>query len=510
MGLAEAQGIAHFVGGIVIDFVRSLRSRLRVARRRPGVAAVVVTTLAVGIGANTAIFSAVDNVLLKPLPYRESKALVAVFTHETRKGMPRSPSSPADFLEWRKSSQTLDEMTGAHPWSPVLTGRGQPEPIPGLKATPSLFSLLRASAALGQVFTSADDVVVLSHRLWQRRFGGDPGIVGQSLTLDGKPYVVVGVMPPGFEFPPFWATGAEMWTPLRLTAEDESNESRMLRVFARLRSGATLAAARAEMELVEQRLVQERPSSHTGVAVNVEALQEPVVSKVRPALWMLMGAVGFVLLIACANVTSLLLAQGLGREREIALRIALGANRAEILQGAARRQRRPGPVRRPRRLCGWRRWGSSSCAPGARRASPAWTRSGSTAASWPSTCSCPWPLAFVSGLVPAWRASRADLTGALRQGERVMKVGGTQRLHDVLVVAEFALALVLLVGAGLLTKSFLQLTNPRPGFRTGDLLTLSVSFSSSPFRVPERQPVFIKDARRAGAPRARGGEPPPS
>ena len=167
----------------MIDFVGNLRSRLRVARRRPGVAAVVVTTLAVGIGANTAIFSAVDSVLLKPLPYNGARELVAAFTNETRKGSPRNPTSLADFLEWKKSSRTLDEMTGAHPWSPVLTGRGQPEPIPGLKATPALFSLLRAPAALGQVFSSAEDVVVLSHRLWQRRFGGDPAVVGQTLTL---------------------------------------------------------------------------------------------------------------------------------------------------------------------------------------------------------------------------------------------------------------------------------------------------------------------------------------
>ena len=384
-------------------------------------------------------------------------------------------------------------MTGAHPWSPVLTGRGQPEPIPGLKATPSLFSLLRAPAALGQVFTSADDVVVLSHRLWQRRFAGDAGIVGQTLTLDGKPYAVVGVMPPGFEFPPFWATGAEMWTPLRLTAEDESNESRMLRVFARLRSGATLAAARAEMELVEQRLVQERPSSHTGVAVNVEALQEPVVSQVRPALWMLMGAVGLVLLIACANVTSLLLAQGLGREREIALRIALGADRAEILRelltdsvvlALVRRPRRPvageGGDRAPARL-------EPAGVPPPRRDRPRRPRRGLQPAPVPGRG---------PSLGPGARAAR--LAGRPHRRLAARRSGGEgRRQPNASTTCSWSPSSLspwccwwARVSSPRASSSSM---NPRPGFRTDDLLTLSVSFSSSPFRAPERQPLFIED-----------------
>ena len=211
-------------------------------------------------------------------------------------------------------------MTAAHPWSPVLTGRGQPEPIPALKATPGLFTLLGAKAARGRAFAdsgkgSADDVVVLSDRLWRSRFGADPGIVGQSLTLDGRPYTVAGVMPPGFAFPPFWATDAGMWTPLRLTAADRSNDARFLRVFARLRPGATLAEARAGLDVVARRLAAARPASHAGIEVSVEPLREPVVSAVRPALLVLSGAVAFLLLIACANVASLLLAQGAGRER---------------------------------------------------------------------------------------------------------------------------------------------------------------------------------------------------
>ncbi len=474
---------------------RDVQQAVRSLGRRPGFAATVVLTLGLGIGASAAVFSVVNGVLLRPLPYREADRLVAVFTHETRKGQKRNPSSPADFLEWRRQSRSLEDLTAAHPWSPVLTGRGQPEPIPGLKATPGLFALLRAEAALGQVWDaekvrpSGGDVVVLSHRLWQRRFGGDPHIVGQALTLDGKPYVVAGVMPPAFRFPPFWMTAAEMWTPLHLTAQDETNPSRFLRVFARLRPGAALAQARSEMDLVGRRLAETLPEDHAGTEINVEALQEPVVSRVRPALQALLGAVAFVLLIAGANVMSLLMARGLGREKEVALRAALGAGRLRLLGlllvetmalsllggilglGIARlgveALRVLGPQDLPRldeiRLDG-------------RVVAFGLLLSMATG--------------LLSGLAPALRALRVDLTTALKQGERTAGAG-RHRWHDTLVVVQFALAVVLLVGAGLLTKSFLRLLHPEPGFRTEGLLTVKIALSGSPFAEPAQQTGFF-------------------
>jgi putative ABC transport system permease protein len=322
----------------VSELLRDLRQGLRAVARRPSVAVVAVATLAVGIGANAAIFTVVNAVLLRPLPYRGADRLVAVFADETRRAEGRNPTSPADFLEWERGSGTLDRLTAAHPWSPVLTGRGRPEELPALKASPDLFDLLGVEPALGRVFHSASEEpqVVLSHRLWQRRFGANPGVIGQALTLDGKSYVVAGVMPPGFRFPPFWATAAELWAPLVFTAEDESNHGRFLRVFGRLRPGATLEQARAELGDVARRLETEWPRSNAGVGVTVEALQEPVVSRVRPALLVLAGSVAFVLLIACANVTSLLLAQGLSRGKEAAIRAALGASRSRLVrQGLA-------------------------------------------------------------------------------------------------------------------------------------------------------------------------------
>lgn len=323
------------------------------------------------------------------------------------------------------------------------------------------------------------------------RFGGDAGIVGQSLVLDGQSHVVTGVMPPGFRFPPFWATGAEMWVPLVPGAEDAANHDQGLRVFGRLRAGATLEEARAEMDVVGARLASEWPDSNAGIGVNVEALREPVVSQVRPALLVLTVAVVLVLLIACANVTNVLLAQGVARDKEAAIRSALGASRGRLV---------------------WQRLIESltlSCAGGV--AGLALARLGVSALERLGPAGLPRldeiavdgrVAAFavglsllagvVSGLLPALRSSRTDVVSWLKQGERTGG-GGRHRLHDLLVIAEFATAVVLLVGAGLLIKSFLLLQRPDTGFRAEGMLTMTLSLSSSPRAASERRPAFLEE-----------------
>jgi predicted permease len=489
------------------ELVRDLRQCGRGFHRRPGFAVAVVATLALGIGVVTAVFSVVNAVLLEPLPYAESDRLVALFTHEIQKGGRRNPSSPADFLAWRNASGRLEQMTAAHPWSPVLTGRGQPEPIRALKATPSLFALLRAEAALGQVFGASDSgreghaVVVLGHALWRRRFGADPRIVGQALTLDGAPYVVAGVMPPGFRFPPFWAVGAEMWTPLRLEAGAESNHGRFLRVFARLVPGATLQAARSEMALVDRRLAAEDPAAHVDTAVNVEALREPVVSRARPALLALFGAVGFVLLIAGANVTSLLLARGLAREKEVAVRAALGAGGARLLALLLTESTSLAMAGGLLGL-GIARLGVEALRAFAPEGLPRQDEIHLDARVVAFGVAISLLTGLLTGLVPARRAARGDLGGALKRGDR-LTASGPSRLHDALVVAQFGLAVVLLVGAGLLIKSVHGLLHPEPGFRTERLLTMSLALSGSPFAEPETQGPFL-DAVLEGVGRVPG------
>jgi predicted permease len=478
----------------MLDAIRQdLVQAVRRLRRSPGFALIAVATLAVGIGSTTAIFSVVDGVLLRPLAYREPDRLVALFAHETSRGNKRAPTSPADFLEWKEASRTLQALTAAQPWSPVLTGRGDAEELHGLKATPGLFDLLRVPPLVGRTFHAegGELQVVLGHAMWQRRFGRDPGVVGQSLVLDERSYVVTGVMPPGFRFPPFWVTGAELWTPLVFTAEQASRHERFLRVFGRLRPGETLAAARAEMEVVGERLAREWPLSNADVRVNVEALQEPVVSGVRPALLVLAGAVALVLLIACANVASLLLAQGIAREKEAAVRAALGASRARLVgQGLAEslvlslaagisglllaraavaqvEQLRPAGLPRLEEIAVDARVAAFSLA----------------------LCLL---TGIVSGLLPALRAARPSLVPSLKQGERLAGAG-RHRLHDVLVVTEFAMAVVLLVGAALLAKSFLRLQRPDTGFRAEGLLTVTVSLSGSPRANGDRRPAFLSE-----------------
>lgn len=476
---------------------QDLSYALRRLRQSPGVSLVAVATLALGIGATTAIFSVVDGVLLRPLAYREPHQLLALFAHETSRDERRSPTSPADFLEWRKASRTVEGLTAAHPWSPVLTGRGHAEELRGLKATPGLFDLLGVSPLHGRVFHGSADErqVVLGHSLWQRRFGGDPRIVGQALVLDGQSHVVAGVMPPGFRFPPFWATGAEMWVPLVFRAEHAADHNQFLRVFGRLGPGASLAGARAEMAVIAARLSASWPESNSAVGVNVEALSEPVVSRARPALLVLAGAVALVLLIACANVTSLLLAQGIAREKEAAIRSALGASRAHLV--------RQGLLE------------SVALASAGGLSGLVLARFGvSTLASW-ETVSLPrieeiavdgrvavfslglsLVTGIVAGLVPALRSSRPALVPSLKQGER-RSSGGYHRLHDALVVGEFAMAVVLLVGAGLLIQSFLRLQRPETGFRAEGLLTVTLSLSGATRAEGERRPAFLAELEGA-------------
>jgi predicted permease len=479
----------------MIDMLgQELTHAIRRLRQSPGLALVAVATLAIGIGATSAIFSVVDAVLLRPLAYRDAGGLVAVFAHETRRDGRRSPTSPADFLEWKKASRSLDRLTAAHPWSPVLSGRGDAEELPALKATPELFELLGVPPVLGRVFHGPEDErqVVLSHSLWQRRFGADAGIVGQPLVLDGQSYVVAGVMPPGFRFPPFWATGAEMWVPLVFGAEHAANHDRFLRVFGRLRPGATVEKAQAEMDVIGARLASAWPESNAAVGVTVEALQEPVVSRVRPALLVLAGAVAFVLLIACANVTSLLLAHGLAREKEAAIRAALGASRARLVrQGLFDSV----ALSMAGGICGLAlaRLGIS-------------TLSGLGPVSLPRieeiavdgrvaafALALSLVTGIVAGLVPALRSSRPALVPSLKQGERLASGRGRHRLHDLLVIGEFAMALVLLVGAGLLVKSFLRLQRPDTGFRSERLLTVTLSLSGSTRAEGERRPGFLAE-----------------
>ena len=305
--------------------LRDFRYSLRLIRKSPGFAALAITALALGLGANTAMFSVIDRILLRPLAYKEPDRLV-VTLHAGR-----LPVSPPDFLDYQRNVPAFEAMGAAQAWSGNLTGPEKTEVVPGLKVTANLFPLLGVPPLLGREFTKEDEgsgqVLLLSYRLWQRRFGGDSGVVGGAAVIDGKSYTIVGVMPARFQFAPFWQTEAEMWTPLPTADQVNDRGWRSLRVFARLRPGITVQQAQAQMDSVARRLAEQYPATNTKVEISVIPLKEKVVGEVRPTLLVLLGTVAFVLVIACANVANLLLTRALARRREIALRITIGAGR---------------------------------------------------------------------------------------------------------------------------------------------------------------------------------------
>jgi putative ABC transport system permease protein len=479
------------LGALFETFVQDARFGLRSLARSPGFAATAVGALALGIGASSAIFSVVDAVLLRPLPYADADRLVAVL----HRGV--NPVAPANFLDWRAASSTFDGLGAAESWAPNLTGGERPEKIDALQVTADLLPLLGVAPQLGRLFTAGADQpgreheVVLGDRLWQRRFAGAPDVVGRRITLDGESYSVVGVMPRGFEFPPFWATGAELWVPLPLADRAANRNGQSLRLLGRLRPGVSLAQARSEIATITARLEQAYPGTNREVAVR--PLREMAIGDVRPALLVLLGAVCCLLLIACTNVAHLLLARAAVRHKEAALRATLGASRGRMLRqflteslvlaglgGAA------GLAVAGLGL----RFLVALAADSVPRVETA--RLDLRVLAVTLAVSVLTGIGF--GLAPALQASRRDLAESLREGERGTTAGlRRQRLRGLLIGSEVALALVLLVGAGLMMRSFAALRAVDPGFDPGHVLTAVVSVTGARAAEPTRRVGFYQE-----------------
>ena len=488
---------------MAVDFWQDLRYGLRMLVKNPGFTAVAVIALALGIGANTAIFSVVNTVLLRPLPYKDAERLVMVFEDSRAHGYPRDTPTAANFIDWRDQNQVFESMAAIAGASLNLTGVGDPERIAGYRVSASLFPMLGVSPQVGRWFTSDEDkaganrVVIMSHRLWQRRFGSDPNIVGKPLTLSGRSVTVVGIMPADFRF---HTEEDELWVPMSFSQEEQANRSaHYLDVMARLKPGVTLPQAQADMSTIASRLQQQYPQTNTNVGSEVVPLHEHVVGDIRPALLIFLGAVGLVLLIACVNVANLLLARAAVRQREIALRVALGASRwrlirqfltESVLLGLV-----GGVVGLLLALAGLKLL-TAFIPPNI----PQIKNISIDPRVLGFTILISLLTGLIFGLAPAIQTSSFSPNETLKEGGRGSEAGRGNRirggLRGGLIVAEVALSLMLLIGAGLLINSFLRLRNVDPGFRSDNLLTMRVFLPQSKYGEPAQRSAFYTEINR--------------
>ncbi len=479
---------------------QDLRYGLRMLWKNPGFTLIAILALALGIGANTAIFSVVNTVLLRPLPYKDPDRLVMVWEDNTKKGFPRDTPAPANFIDWRDQNQVFEGMAAIAEQSFNLTGIGEPERIDGRRVSASLFPLLGVEPQLGRAFLPEEDspggsrVVILSYGLWQRRFGSDVNITGKPLTLNGESYTVVGVMPPHFQFP---SREDQLWVPIAFTSQGAANRGgHYLEVIARTKPGITLEQAQAAMNTIAARLQQQYPDQNTDIGAVVIPLHEQVVGDIKPALLVLLGAVGFVLLIACANVANLLLARAAVRQKEIALRVALGASRLRLIRQFLTESillaALGGAVGLLLSL-----WGVNllkAFVPENISQAHAVTIDAKVLG---FTVMVSMLTGLIFGLAPATQASNFNLNETLKEGGRDSAAGSRgNRIRGVLVVAEVAVSLVLLVGAGLLINSFLRLRNVDPGFRADNLLTMRLVLPRQKYPDQTRRTDFYTDLIR--------------
>jgi predicted permease len=487
-------------GGVLLDRLwRDFRYGLRALRANPGFTCVAVLTLAIGIGANTAIFSVTDAVLLKSLPYPNVGRLMRIWQSEPRMGEGHLGAAPPEFLEYRRGTRAFSEVAGYQRAGFDLTGNGEPEHLSGCRSTASMFSVLGVPPLIGRTFTPEEErpgtakVVVLSFRYWKRRYAGDPRVLGSVLRLNEQAYRIVGVMPRGFTFPSTEATPGDppaFWTPLSFTAAQSGDwaSSFDTSMVARLREGLTLAQARGDVHRVATQFQREHPDIYSG-NVRLEATVEPWApdfsGRVRIVLWMLSGAVGFVMLIACANVANLLLARNGAREREISIRRALGATPARligqmltetavlVLAGTA-----------------------AGCAIGyglTRILPTLWTGDINLNAARLDTRVLLFAAALTGvtcllcGLIPAWSARQPDVNRSLRQSARQAGNRRSRRAARLLILGEVACSVLLLTGAGLLLRSFLHVLQVPLGFRPDHVLLVRTTFNRQRYASSEKR-----------------------
>ncbi len=479
------------------NWTTAFRHALRTLRRQPTFVAVALLTLALGIGANSAIFSVIRAVVLNPLPY-EHPEQIAVLWEVNPDGVADRVSVPT-YDDWKRDARTFDALAAYRRVDFTFAGSGEPQSVAGVRATSELFAVLAARPELGRPFTAeeaafgAPRVAVVSRAFWQRTLGSSARVIGSTIHLDAEPYTVVGVMPAGFEFPT--AATADVWTPLAFDPNDlhgRSRRARSLMVVGRIAANVTAERAQDEITVLANRIAADNKDSNEGWTARVVAAHEQLVSASRPALFVLMGAVGFLLLIVCANMANLLLARLTSRRREIAVKSALGASRWEIAQPILAESLllafAGGALGLLAALTGLR---LLAALPESRLPRMEQIHLDGGVLLFTSVVSVTVALAF--GLVPAFQASRSDLRESLSESAGTTGGPGTRRLLGALVIVEVALALVLLVGAGLMVRSFARLLQVNPGFEPGHVVAAQVFLPTTKYRERPRIVQFYED-----------------
>lgn len=482
------------------EMTQDLRFGVRMLLKQPGFALLAVLTLALGIGANTAIFSVVYSVLMRPLPYAAPEKLMALYSMYPERDVFRSVISAPDFHDWRAQNQTFESMAAYIGSNYALSGGELPERLVGLNVSPNFFQVLGVNPLLGRAFApeeendGRDRVAVLSYGLWQRRFGADPQLVGKSISLNGENYTVIGVMPQSFRFAP-----VELYRPLVFDAEDMADMARgshYLQVIGRLKPDTTLTQAKTDLENLSRRIAQQHPVTNTGKYANVIPYQADSVGEIRPSLLVLLGAVVLVLLIACANVASLLLARAASRQREMAVRAALGAGRWRVVRQLLTESLLLSLLGAGLGLL-LAYWGVGAIVRAVPSEiadyTPGWQQIGINSQALGFTLILSVLTGIVFGVAPALQLSRPDLTEALKEGGKSSAGRQRQRTRNALVVAEVALALMLLIGAGLLLKSYQQLQQVSLGFNHQHVFVANVALANTKYRDTPQQLNFFQE-----------------
>ncbi len=475
-----------------------LQLGFRILLRNPAFAVTAILLLALGFGANTAIFSVVNAVLLRPLPYQDSSRIMQIWHVPPAKsfpGMSYFSVSPANFLDWQRQNTSFEDMAAYGGAILNLGGTDRPDSLFGSTVSSGFFSILRVQPALGRTFSPEEDrpgqghVAILSDQVWRNHFGASPAILGQDIILNGEPYHVVGVMPPNFKFPSW----ANVWVPMSWTDEKRAvRGNHNYSVIGRLKPGVDIRAAQSELSAISTRLEQLYPEDDKGWGATIIPLRQQLVGEIRPALLVLLGAVAFVLLIACANVANLVLGKILARKKEIAIRSALGATRGAILRLVLAETLLLSLAGGALGLL-LAKVGVSLVAKFLADRLPPFAQINLDASVLTFTVGLSLFAGILAGLLPALRFTKSDVSEALKQGQsRGASDSGGRRTRSLLVVCEVALSLVLLIGAGLMVRTLWELSGIRPGFDPSNVLTMSLSLPANKFSTPAGQISFFE------------------